>query len=265
MPASHFSNPPDSVEAGIITSAYNLAKAKLDEAQKTFDQVSDGNLDAINQAQAAVNAAQATANKLSIIAPIDGQVAVVYTQPGDIVSAGTKAAVLFDRSQMFIDVSVTESAISTVHIGDPVAITFSGLNIETTGKVTLIDPIGASSSNVVNYTVRVELDQPDPKIYIGATATVVITTGDPQNTLFVPVTAVMNDDDGEYVMQVAADGTTQRIQVVTGDISDEMVVVTGDLAKGDLVEVFTSASTSTTTTTTQNRGGLFGGIGGMFR
>jgi RND family efflux transporter MFP subunit len=262
---NHFSNPPDAVEAGIITSAYNLAKANLDEAQKTYDQVSDGNLDVINKAQSAVNAAQATVNKLSIIAPIDGQVAVVYTQPGDRVSAGTKAAVLYDRSKMFVDVSVTESVISTVHIGDPATISFSGLGIDTTGKVTLIDPIGASSSNVVNYTVRVELDQPDPNIYIGATATVVITTSDPQATLFVPVGAVMNDTDGEYVMRVASDGITQRVQVVTGDISDETVVVTGNLSKGDLVEVFTSASTSTTTTTNQNRGGLFGGIGGMFR
>jgi multidrug efflux pump subunit AcrA (membrane-fusion protein) len=261
---NHFSNPPDPVEAGIITSAYNLAKSKLAEAQKNYDAASDGNVDAINKAQAAVNAAQATVNKLSIIAPIDGQVAVVYAQIGDIVSAGTKAAVLYDRSKMYVDVSVTEEKISTVKVGDLVTISISGLGIKTTGKVTLVDPIGTSSSNVVNYTVRVELDQPDPKIYIGATATVVITTSDPQKTLYVPVSAILNDTDGEYVMQVAADGTTKRVQVVTGDISNEKVVVTGSLKKGDLVEIYTSTS-STTTTTNQNRGGLFGGFGGLFR
>jgi multidrug efflux pump subunit AcrA (membrane-fusion protein) len=261
---NHFSNPPDFIESGIITSTYNLAKANLAEAQKTYDQVSGGNADAINKAQSAVNAAQATVNKLNIIAPIDGQVAVVYTQPGDIVTAGTKAAVLYDRSEMYIDVAVTEAKVSTVHVGDSAAITFSGLGIKTTGKVTLIDPIGTTTSNVVNYTVRVKLDKTDPKIYIGATATVVITTGTPQNTLYVPVSAVMNDSNGEYVMRVAADGTTKRIQVVTGDISDETVVVTGDLSKGDQIELFTSSSTTTTKTTT-NRGGLFGGMGGLFR
>jgi multidrug efflux pump subunit AcrA (membrane-fusion protein) len=260
---NHFSNPPDFLEAPIITSTYNLAKAKLAEAQKTYDQVSDGNTDAINKAQAAVNAAQATVNKLSVIAPIDGQVAVIYTQPGDIVTAGTKAAVLYDRSKMYLDVYVSEDNISTVKVGNPATISFSGLDINTTGKVTLIDSIGVSSSNVVNYSVRVELDQPDPKIFIGATATVVITTSDPQNTLYVPVTAVMNDDEGEYVMRVKTDGSTERVQVVTGDISDETVIVTGDLSKGDQIELFTSSST--TTTTTQNRGGLFGGMGGLFR
>jgi len=262
---NHFSNPPDAMQAALITSDYNLAKSQLDEAQKTYDAVSDGNVDAVNQAQSAVNAAQATVNKLSIIAPIDGQVAIVYSQPGDMVSAGTKAAVLYDRSKMYVDVMVTEDLISTVKIGNPAAISFTGLKIETTGKVAIIDPIGASSSGVVNYTVRVELDEPDPQIYIGATATVIITTSDPQNKLFVPVGAVLNDNQGEYVMRVNNDGSIERVQVVTGDISNETVVVTGDLAKDDLVELFTSSAATASTTTNQNRGGLFGGIGGIFR
>ncbi|MBA4384440.1 MAG: hypothetical protein C0410_06865 [Anaerolinea sp.] len=262
---NHFSNPPDAVEAALITSDYNLAESLLDEAQKTYDEASDGNVDAINKARSAVTAAQATVDKLSIIAPFDGQVAMVYSQPGDMVSAGTKAVVLYDRSELYIDVLVTEDLISTVKVGNPASISFSGLNIDTSGKVVLIDPIGASSSGVVNYTVRVKMDKPDPQIYIGATATVTITTSDPQNKLFVPVAAVLNDAQGEYVMQVKTDGSTERIEVVTGDISDETVVVTGALVKNDRVELFSSSATDTTATTNQNRGGLFGGIGGIFR
>lgn len=260
---NHFSNPPDAVSAALITSAYNLAKSQLEEAKKTYDAVIDGNLDAVNQAQSAVNSAQATVNKLGILSPIDGQVAMVYTQPGDKVTAGTKAVVLYDRSKMLVDVLVTEGSISDVKVGNPAIVSFTGLNIDTTGKVALIDPIGVSSSGVVNYTVRIELDDPDPLIYIGATATVTITTSDPQGKLFVPVSAVLNDDQGEYVMRVNDNGSTERVDVVTGDISDETVVVTGGLTKGDRVEIFTSASESTTTD--QNRGGLFGGMGGLSR
>ncbi len=260
---NHFSNPPDAIESALITSNYNLAKSQLDEAQKTYDAVSGGNADAINKAQAAVNAAQTTVNKLSIIAPMDGQIAMVYAQPGDMVTAGTTAVVLYDRSKLFVDVLVTEDAISQVKVGNPVAVVFKGLNINTTGKVVLIDPIGANSSGVVNYTVRVELDKSDPKILIGATATVTITTSDPQNKLFVPVSAVLNDAQGEYVMRVKSDGTTERIKVVSGDITNSTVVVTGALSKGDRVEVYTSTSTSSTTN--QRQGGLFGGIGRVLR
>lgn len=261
---NHFSNPPDAVEAALITSDYNLAKSQLEEAQKTYDAVSDGNLDAINKAQAAVNSAQATVNKLSIIAPMDGEVAMVYAQPGDMVTSGKKAVILYDRSKLYVDVLVTEDSIAQIKVGNPASLSFTGLNIDTTGKVTLIDPIGVSSSGVVNYTVRVELDESDPKILIGATATVTITTSAPQDKLFVPVSAVLNDAQGEYVTRVKSDGTTERVEVVTGDISNETVVVTGDLSKGDLVETYSSSSTSTTTTN-QNRGGMFGGGGGMFR
>lgn len=260
---NHFSNPPDYILADTITATYNLAKSNLFEAQKFYDQVNSGNVDAISKAQSAVNAAQATVNKLSIIAPIDGEVAVVYAQPGEMVSSGTKAVVLYDRSRMVIDVLVTEDAISTVKVGNPAAVTFSGLNIDTTGKVSYIDPIGVSSSGVVNYTVRIELDEPDPQIYIGATATVIITTSDPQDKLFVAVGAVLNDAQGEYIMRVNNDGSTERVDVVTGDISNETVFITGDLAKGDQVQLFT-ANTSETTTE-QNRGGLFGGMGGLLR
>jgi RND family efflux transporter MFP subunit len=260
---NHFSNPPDYILADTITATYNLAKSNLDEAQKNYDQIKNGNVDAISKAQSAVNAAQATVNKLSIIAPIDGEVAIVYAQPGEMVSSGTKAVVLYDRSRMVIDVLVTEDAISTVKVGNPAAVTFSGLNIDTTGKVSYIDPIGVSSSGVVNYTVRIELDEPDPQIYIGATATVIITTSDPQDKLFVAVGAVLNDAQGEYIMRVNNDGSTERVDVVTGDISNETVFITGDLAKGDQVQLFT-ANTSETTTE-QNRGGLFGGMGGLLR
>lgn len=260
---NHFSNPPDYILADTITATYNLAKSNLDEAQKIYDQIKNGNLDAISKAQSAVNAAQATVNKLSIIAPIDGEVAVVYAQPGEMVSSGTKAVVLYDRSRMVIDVLVAEDAISTVKVGNPATVTFSGLNIDTTGKVSLIDPIGVSSSGVVNYTVRIELDDPDSQIYIGATATVIITTSDPQDKLFVAVSAVLKDAQGEYVMRVNNDGSTERVDVITSDISNETVVVAGALAKGDRVQVFTASTVDSTTN--QNRGGLFGGLGGLLR
>ncbi|PKO00407.1 MAG: hypothetical protein CVU42_04335 [Chloroflexi bacterium HGW-Chloroflexi-4] len=258
---NHFSNPPDAVAAALITSDYNLAKSQLAEAQRDYTAASSGNLDAINQAQAALNSAQATVNKLGITAPINGQVAMVYAQPGDKVTAGTKAVVLYDRSQMYVDVLVTENAIAAVKVGNQAAVSFTGLEFETTGKVVLIDPIGVSSSGVVNYTVRVELDEPDEHIYIGATATVVITTSDPKNKLFVPVGAVLNDDKGEYVMRVNNTGSIERVAVVTGDISDKTVVVTGALANGDQIQVFTSASDTSSTTTDQMRGGPFGGMG----
>lgn len=242
---NYYTNAPNALDSAAITAELNLAKSQLDDAQRAYDLLKDGkNTDAITSAQAAVDAAQATVNKLSIIAPFDGEVAVIYSQIGDVVSSGTQALVLVDRTKMYIDVSVDETSISSVQVGNTAEISFDALGISTTGKVTLIDPIGVASSGVVNYTVRIELDKTDPEILIGATASVVITIGEPQSVLFVPVSAVMSDAQGEYVMRVK-NGTTERVAVVSGQIVDETVIVVGDLQKGDVVQLYTSTSSDT--------------------
>jgi RND family efflux transporter MFP subunit len=244
---NYYTSTPNSMDTAQITANLNLATAQLDDAKRAYDLIKNGNnSDAVTSAQAAVDAAQATVNQLSIIAPFDGQVAVVYSQVGDVVTAGTQALVLVDRTSLYIDVLIDETSISRVQVGNTAAISFDSLGINTTGKVTRIDPIGTTSSGVVNYTVRVELDKSDPKILIGSTATVVITTGNPQSVLFVPVSAVLSDAQGEYVMRVNSSGATERVTVVSGQIVDTNVVVVGDLKKGDVVELNSSSTTSST-------------------
>ena len=169
----------------------------MEDAQWAYDLLKENNnADAIAKAQASVDAAQANVNKQYIIAPFSGEVAVIYAQVGDVVNAGTEALILVDRSKMHIDVSVDETSITSIEIGNPVVITFDALGISTTGKISLVNPIGSSSSGVVNYTVRVELDKADPNVLIGATASVVITTGEPQSVLFVPVSSVLDGYPG---------------------------------------------------------------------
>jgi len=262
---NYYTNPPNYLDSETIKADLNLATAQLDDAQRKYDELEkNGNTDAITSAQAEVDAAQATVNQLSIIAPFDGQVAVIYSQIGDVVSAGTQALALVDRSTLYIDVQVDETSISSVKVGDSAAISFDSLNISTTGKVSRIDPIGVTSNGVVNYTVRVELDKNDPEILIGSTATVVITTGEPQSVLFVPVSAVGNDAQGEYVVRVKSDGTTERVTVVSGQIVDNDVIVTGDLQKGDKVELNASSTTtsSSSSSSSSNQRGDFGGVMG---
>ncbi len=242
---NYYTSTPNAMDSAEITGNLNLAKAQMDDAQRAYDLIKNGdNSDAITSAQAAVDAAQATVNKLSIIAPFSGEVAVIYSQVGDVVSAGTEALALVDRTKLYVDVLVDETSIANVKVGNTADITFDSLNgLATTGKVIMIDPIGTSTSGVVNYTVRVELDKSDAQILIGATATVVINIGEPQSVLFVPVSAVLNDAQGEYVMRVK-NSVTERVTVVSGQIVDQTVIVTGDLKKGDVVQLYTSSSST---------------------
>lgn len=254
---------PDTLDVQTLTANLDLAKAQLEDAQRSFDLVKDGpNPDDISAAQAKVDAAQATVNMLSIIAPFDGEVVAIEKQPGDQVATGDSAIIIVNRSMLYVDVLVDETQISRVKLNDPATITFDALpDITATGKVTFINPVGQTSSGVVNYTVRVQLDKSDPNILLGATATVVIDTGAAESMVTVPVSAVQTDSQGEYVMRVNSDGSTERITIVSGTVIGTSVVVKGNLNVNDVVQL--SSTTTSSSSSTNSRGFLnFGGGGG---
>lgn len=259
----YYSSTPNSLDSETITAEMNLAKAKLEDAQRAYDKLKDGtNTDAITSAQAKVDAAQATVDSLSIIAPFDGEVVVIYPRVGDLVSANTEAAILVNRSSLYLEVAVDETAISNIKVGNPATITFDAIpDLTMTGKITLINPVGVISSGVVNYIVRVELDDTSDQILIGQTANVSIQTSEPHTVLYVPVTAVQSDAQGEYVLRVKADGSQERVSVISGTITDELVVVVGGLNAKDQVILYSSTYSSSEETAT-NRGGFMLGGGG---
>jgi HlyD family secretion protein len=258
---------PDSLDIQTRKAALDVAKANLEDAQRAYNRVKDGpNADDIASAQAKVDAAQATVNQLYIIAPFDGEVVAILTQQGDQAAQGDNAIIIVNRSTLYIDVQIDETDISRVELGDVATITFDALpDITATGKVTFINPVGSSSSGVVNYTVRVTLDESNPSILLGATATIAIDTGASESLLTVPVAAVLTDDSGqEYVIRVNTDGSTEQVSVTSGTVVGTTVVVKGALAAGDVVQLNSSTATTTSTQTSQDSGmSILGGGGGM--
>src|SRR6266498_14023 len=74
-----------------------LKKGELQDAQYTYDRLKEGsNSQDVIAAQANVDAAQATVDSMSVIAPFDGEVLYVQSQPGDVVETGTSAANVAD-------------------------------------------------------------------------------------------------------------------------------------------------------------------------
>jgi hypothetical protein len=78
---------------------------------------------------------------------------------------------------------------------------------------------------------------------LGATANVVIQIDGSQSTLAVPIVAIQNDAQGEYVWAVR-DGESVRVNVVGGAILDDMVAVTGDLQAGETLQIVHESSFS---------------------
>ncbi len=214
----------------------DLAEAKVNDAQRTYDQLQGGNADEIKAAQARVDAAQATLNLARIIAPFDGIVTESDPLPGDQVTAGQTAFRLDDLSRLLVDVSVSEVDINNVKVGQPVTLSFDAILGKTyNGKVVEVAKVGTEEQGVVSFKVTVELTDADEQVKPGMTAAVNVTVDEVKDALLVPNRAVRLVD-GDRVVYILVDGKPVKKNITLGVSSDTMSVVTGgDVKEGDLV------------------------------
>jgi HlyD family secretion protein len=218
-----------------------LKMSELEDAQRAYDRLKDGpNANDVAVAQAKVDAAQATVNSLNIIAPFNGQVLSVDNRVGDTANTGELSVNLADMNHLFVETQVDESDIASVKLGNQAEVTLDAVSgVTLTGKVTTINPVGEVVSGLVKYKVRVELDKVKDKTFLplGTTANVVIQTKAASATLAVPIAAIQNDSNGEYVWAIQSDGSAKRVDVVSGSIVGDVVAVTGNLKEGDRIQL----------------------------
>lgn len=245
--------------------ALDVARANWEDAKRKRDIVKNGaDPLALTAATAKVAAAQAVVNGIQTIAPFDGEIIAVQAVSGNAVKQGNNSVAMVDRNTLKIDTQIDETSVSSIAVGNNVEVTMDSLpGVKLKGKVTLIDPIGATVSGLVKYTVTISLDPTDKPLLFGATANVVIITGEPHTSLAVPINAIQSDAQGEYVLVIQADGSTQSVAVTSGDLSGNLVTITttGKLAEGDKVQLAASSSSSSSSSNGgNNQGGGGGGI-----
>jgi HlyD family secretion protein len=221
-----------------------LKTSQLEDAQREFDRLNNGNTEDIAAAQARVAAAQATLNLARVISPFAGTVTEAYPLPGDQVSAGADAFRIDDLTSLLVDVEVSEVDINSVEIGQPVTLSFDAvLGKEYHGKVVKVAQTGASVSGVVNFKVTVEMIDADDDVKPGMTAAVTITIMELQDVLLVPNRAT-RFVDGSRVVYLLVDGQPVETKVSLGASSDTMsVLVDGDAKEGDILVLNPSSET----------------------
>jgi HlyD family secretion protein len=214
----------------------DLAKARLDDAQRQYDDLKNGNTAEIIAAQARVDAAQATLNLARVLAPFNATVTESYPLPGDQVAAGATAFRLDDLTSLYVDVEVSEVDINRVQVDQPVTLTFDAiLDKEYHGEVVEVAQAGTVTNGVVSFNVTVELVDADPAVRPGMTAAVNIIVEQLKDVVLVPNRAVRLVDN-ERVVYLLVDGQPLKKEIRLGSSSDTMsVVAVGDVKEGDLV------------------------------
>ena len=217
-------------------SAYRSDIAKVQAAQAS-----------IMQAQANYSTAAANMGYTKIVSPVDGIVISKEVEVGQTVAASFQTPTLFtvaeDLTKMKIETSVSEADIGKVKEGQEVEYTLDGYPDSIfKGKVTQVRLSPTTESNVVTYTVIIEVENEDGKLMPGMTANVSIITSKKENVLTVPNSALkftLKDNTQKFEQKgiwVDKNGKPERINIETG-LSDDMYtqIITDKVKEGDLV------------------------------
>jgi RND family efflux transporter MFP subunit len=178
-----------------------------------------------------------------ITAPFAGVVTKRYANTGSLIQAGTASQTqampvirLSENGLLRLALPVPESAVSLIHLGEPVDVRVSAMNRTFSGRVARF----ADKVDEATRTMKTEVDVTNPTLVLipGMYAEVDLTTEQRKNVLTVPVEAVDGSGDSARVFTVDSSGTVQVIPVHLGiENAQRIEVRSGDLKEGDDVVV----------------------------
>ena len=183
-----------------------------------------------------------------IRSPIDGAVADRAVYPGDVAPAGTPLLVVMDTSKVVARLHIPQQQAELLRLGQAATLRIPGLDKDIPAKVTVLSPALDPSSTTEE--VWVEADNQRGELKPGTTASVSITARTIANALVIPASAILTKSSGQTsVMVVKSDsraysqnvkmGIQQgiRVQIVSGLLPGEQVIVTGQYGLPDKTKV----------------------------
>jgi HlyD family secretion protein len=257
-----------------VVSSYSVAQANKQSAYYN-----------VQSAAATVNEAKDNLGRTTIYAPADGTISMLAVELGERVlgtqqMTGTEILRVANLNNMEVEVDVNENDIVKVSVGDSARVEVDAyLKKQFKGLVTSISnsaSAGLTADQVTNFKVKIrilkesygDLLEGKPETYSpfrpGMTATVDIITKRKENTIAVPISAVViksdttatkgitSDDvevaDGEDKPKPANDKKLECVFVKVGDVAKLRIIKTGiqddtnieiisGLKKGDIVIV----------------------------
>lgn len=253
-----------------------IARSEMEKAQTTYEQAES----AVVRAQSQYDKAVTNLGYATIVSPVDGTVISRKVDKGQTVAASFQTPDLFyiaeDLTKMQIETSVSEADIGSIKQGQPVTFTVDAYSSRVfKGEVRQIRLSPTTTSNVVVYTVVIDVDNADLKLMPGMTAFVTIIVAEAkdawkaQNSAFLirsfdgivavsdenitPKThlAIKRGDEIKLIPYTKGLATATETQIISNEIMDGDKIVIGYMGQ----------KTQKTTQRNNNRGGMMGGPG----
>ena len=202
-----------------------ISRAEMEQSQTTYEQAEQS----VNRAQSQYERAVTNLGYATITSPVNGTVISRKVDKGQTVAASFQTPDLFeiaeDLTKMQIETAVSEADIGVITDGQPVTFTVDAYPNQTfNGVVRQIRLSPTTTSNVVVYTVVIDVDNSDLKLMPGMTAFVTIVVSEKFDIFKAPNAAFLVRSF-ENIMENTGDATPQTHLVIQRADKKDLILV----------------------------------------
>ncbi|MCH8538872.1 MAG: efflux RND transporter periplasmic adaptor subunit [Alkalimonas sp.] len=233
----------DQPELSRLKAAEQLAKLELNRTQRLYQDNSVSELELrrreseAEQASAAVNIQQAKIAQKVIRAPFSGIAGIRRVNLGQLVSPGSAVVSIESLDPIYLNFTLPEQRLSQIHSGQSLTVSVDAYPEQTfSGQITAIAPAVRASSRSVE--IQATFENPEQLLRPGMFARIDVHTGEQQEVLLIPQTALQFNTYGNSVFVLREeDGELKAFQrfVQTGESRGDLIRVLDGLEAGDRV------------------------------
>jgi membrane fusion protein, multidrug efflux system len=235
-----------SANADVQTAQANLAlaQAELQRRQKLYSQqfLSKSALDSYEtqvttaQAKLAQTKSQAAVSQhqtvyTQLVADRAGVIGMIQAEPGQVVTAGQTVARIYDLQTLEILISVPETIIDALHIGDQAQVSLNDATYA--GRIREISP--AANNQTHAFDLRIQLLTADSRIKLGMTAQVSFKQTGQSVSIIVPTTAVTKNGEQPAVWVINKNHQAHLRPVTTGALTETGIEITSGLQPQEII------------------------------
>ena len=165
----------------------------------------------------------------NVIAPASGTLVSLSAVENGYVSNTMPVAVIDSAEQMKVTVSVSESLVPKLTIGDEVEVTVSAVDKTFAGTIRAVEKTANMQTKLYNVTVSVPADVSG--LLSGMSADVTFRTDTSANAIVIPTEALLTNGDIQYVF-VVENNAAKYVEVTTGLTGSCVTEITSGLSQG---------------------------------
>jgi len=224
-------------EKVVAKEEFDNLKTELDAARNQVE-VAGNNLE---RAEKALKLVEDRITKTRMLAPFDCTVLTRPVSLGQTVSgaagfnSGTEIMTIANLNDMVVNAHINQADVVRLQPGQKVEIQVESLpGLKLDGRVERIAPQATIRNNIKGFATRIQIQNMDPRVRPGMTATLTIPVASVTNALAVPLAAVFTEEGQRFVL-IKNGPNIERREITVGIFDYQYAEVQSGLKAGEVV------------------------------